>query len=128
MKVRTVTWLLIVITQFMFFTDLLHSLDWATELSMLQKNMALGDAKHRRQVSDLFEDIRQSLADCIFSYAAQSGLNKNDTLRLMDYLSKIKPGDVNAMGVIDDTTLTLIMALMYAMDVSALSKVETKSF
>ena len=90
---------------------------------MLQKNMALGDAKHRRQVSDLFEDIRQSLADCIFSYAAQSGLNKNDTMRLMDYLSKVKPGDVNAVGVIDDTNLTLIMALMYAMDVSALSKV-----
>ena len=86
--------------------------------------MALGDAKHRRQVSDLFEDIRQSLADCIFSYAAQTGLNKNDTLRLMDHLSRVKPGDVNAMGVIDDTNLTLVMALMYAMDVSALSKVQ----
>lgn len=44
-------------------------------------------------------------------------------MRLMDYLSKVKPGDVNAMGVIDDTNLTLIMAMMYAMDVSALSKV-----
>ena len=102
---------------------MLQTLDWTSELALLQKNMALGDAKHRRQVSDLFEDIRQALADCVFSYAAQSGLGKNDTMRLMDHLSKIKPGDGNAMGVIDDTNLTLTMALMYALDVSALSKV-----
>ncbi len=89
----------------------------------LQKNMALGDARHRRQVRDLFFDIRQGLADCVFAFAAQSGLPRQDTLRLIDYLSKVKPGDSDGQGVVQKTTLTLVMALMYAIDFSAISKV-----
>ncbi len=102
---------------------LLDNLDWNREAMNLQKNMALGDAKHRRQVQDLFEEIRQSLADCVFAYAAQSGLPKADTLRLIDHLARMKPGDSDAGGVIENTTLTLLMALFYAVDVSALHKV-----
>ena len=85
--------------------------------------MALGDPKHRRQVQDLFQDIKQSLADCIFCYAAQSGLPKADTMRLLDHLSKVKPGDASKAGTIDSTTLTLLMALLYSVDISALHKV-----
>lgn len=102
---------------------LLEHLDWSQEVINLQKNMALGDAKHRRQVQDLFEDIRQSLADCVFAFAAQSGLPKGDALRLVDYLSKVKIGDATAAGVIDNCTLTLLMALLYGLDISALQKV-----
>ncbi len=105
-------------------SELLDELDWAKEAANLQKNMALGDAKHRRQVKDLFEDIRQSLADCVFAYAAQSGLSKNDSVRLLDHLAKVKPGDGDSAGVIDNITMTLLMAFFYAVDVSALNKCE----
>lgn len=90
---------------------------------VLQRNLALGDAKHRSQVQTLFEDIRQSLADCILAYSAQSGLVKADTIRLMDHLSKIKAADGSESGTVDNCTLTLIMALLYAFDVSAMHKV-----
>ena len=104
-------------------SDLLLDLDWTKEVLALQKNLALGDAKHRRQVHDLFADIRQGLADCIFCYAAQSGLRKDDTLRLLDYLCKIKPGDANPNAALDNISLTLTLAFLYALDISALNKV-----
>lgn len=104
--------------------SLLHSLNWSKENVRLQKNMALGNAKHRRQVQDLFLDINQSLADCIFCFAAQGGLSQNDTTRLIDYLCKVKIGDAEVSGVIDNTHLTLLMALLYALDVSVLNKTD----
>jgi hypothetical protein len=107
------------------FPALLQDLDWTKESALLQRNMALGDAKHRRQVRDLFHDIRQGLADCVFGYAAQSGLSLNDTLRLVDFLSKVKPGEAaaGATGALNNTTDRLTMALMYAVDIGALQKV-----
>ena len=86
--------------------------------------MALGNAKHRRQVFDLYHDIKQSLADCLFAFSAQSGLPKADTMKLIDHLAKVKPGEAEASGVIDNTTLTLAMTLLYSFDVSALNKRE----
>ena len=68
---------------------LLSELDWTKESASLQRNMALGDAKHRRQVRDLFHDVRAALADVVFGYAAQGGLSANDVLRLLDYLTKV---------------------------------------
>ena len=85
--------------------------------------MALGNAKHRRQVYDLYKEVRQGLADCIFAYSAQSGLPKNDVIRLIDYLSKIKNTDGTGSGGIDDVNMTLTMAVMYAIDATAVSKV-----
>lgn len=95
----------------------------------LQKNMALGNAKHRRQVHDLFHDIRQALADCIFCHAAQSGLSKADTLRLIGFMSKIRPSEATGSGTLDNVTLTLLMTLLYAVDTSSFLKVcSTLSF
>ena len=89
----------------------LSELDWSREVQTLQKNMALGDAKHRRQVQvklnisfctkmfhklrnsafqDLFEDIKQGLADCLFSLSAQSGLKKQDALRLFGKIKQVQ--------------------------------------
>ena len=96
--------------------------DWSNEVMLLQKNLALGDAKHRRQIYDLYHDIRQSLADCLFSYSAQSGLPKNDVIRLMDHLSKIKPTEGSATGTLDDVNMTLTMALLYSIDAGAIHK------
>ena len=94
-------------------------------MAKLQKNLALGNAKHRRQVFDLYTEIRQGLADCIFAFSAQSGLCKQDVIRLMDYLSKVKTTEGTGSGTIDDVNMTLIMALLYAIDATAISKVYT---
>ena len=97
--------------------------EWTGEVVKLQKNLALGNAKHRRQVFDLYSEIRQGLADCIFAFSAQSGLSKQDVIRLMDYLSKIKTTEGSGSGTIDDVNMTLTMALLYAIDATAISKV-----
>ena len=97
--------------------------EWTGEVVKLQKNLALGNAKHRRQVFDLYSEIRQGLADCIFAFSAQSGLTKQDVIRLMDYLSKIKTTEGSGSGTIDDVNMTLTMALLYAIDATAISKV-----
>ena len=38
---------------------LLGDMDWTKESILLQRNLALGDAKHRRLVHNLYEDVRQ---------------------------------------------------------------------
>lgn len=97
--------------------------EWTKEVGILQKNLALGNAKHRRQVFDLYHDIRQALADCLFAYAAQSGLPKQDVLRIMDYLSKVKTTDGTANGALEEVNMTLAMALLYAIDATPITKV-----
>lgn len=102
--------------------DLLKQLDFAQELEVLTANRALGRPKHYRQVLDLFEDTRLLLAQCLFNWAAQCGLPKAVTLKLCDHLAKYSPND--SRGGMDAVTLTLTMALAYALDVSVLQKRE----
>lgn len=100
--------------------DLLTQLDLTSELDKLSQNRALGPPKHRRQVLTLFEDIRLQLATCLFSWSAQHGLPKDVTLKLITLLSTYK--SLEPRGGIDNVTLALLMALLYAFDVSALQK------
>lgn len=67
----------------------LDSLDITKEIELLTKNRALGPPKHHRMVIDLFEEIRQNLAMCLFNYAAQSGLPKDVTILLIRESHKI---------------------------------------
>ena len=60
---------------------LLSSLDWTSDLGDLQKNAALGDAQHVSTLRLLHADTRQNLADCLYGYAAQSGLPCQDTVK-----------------------------------------------
>ena len=101
--------------------ELLEQLDFSVELGILTDNRALGNAKHRRQVVDLFQDIRLLLALSLFNWSAQCGLPKRVTLRLIDLLSKYSPND-DSRGGLDNVTATLLMALLYALDVSVLQK------
>ena len=103
--------------------DLLTGLSWINEMATLQKNMALGDPKHRHQVKELFKGILRGLADCVFALAAQSGLRKVDTVKLMDYLAKVRLDQGNSDGSLDDVTMALLLALLYALDVTRVSKI-----
>ncbi|XP_066259964.1 nuclear pore complex protein Nup205 [Euwallacea similis] len=97
--------------------ELLRILDLTAEIEKLQDNLALGGPRHRREVTDLFNDIRVALADIMFSWSIQSGLPKNCTLALMNFLKQATL-DTEATGIIDDVTLYLEMALLSAFDLS----------
>ncbi|XP_052893264.1 nuclear pore complex protein Nup205 [Anopheles moucheti] len=102
--------------------DLLQELDITKELDILTTNRALGPPRHHRQVLDLFEEIRFLLAQCIYYYAAQSGLPRNATMKLVQYLRSYKCTE--SSGGIDDVTVTLQMGLLYALDLSVLQRRE----
>ncbi|EFA00605.1 nuclear pore complex protein Nup205 [Tribolium castaneum] len=99
--------------------ELLRTLDLSKEMDKLQENLALGGPRHRRQVMDLFQDIRVILADIVFTWAAQSGLPKAPTLALINYLRQAEIEE-EASGKLDNVNLYLIMALLSAFDLSVL--------
>lgn len=99
--------------------DLLRNMDLSKELEKLQQNLALGGPKHRRQIIDLFNDIKNILADIVFSWSAQNGLPQAPTISLINYLREVK-FDIEASGKLDEVNLYLIMALLYAFDLSIL--------
>ncbi|XP_021914767.1 nuclear pore complex protein Nup205 isoform X2 [Zootermopsis nevadensis] len=103
--------------------ELLQTLDLSKEIELLQQNRALGGPHHYRQVEDLFTGIRQTLADVIYFWAAQCGLPKDPTFKLISHL-KATTLQEDATGGIDNVTLTLIMALLYALDLSILQQRE----
>ncbi|XP_055523518.1 nuclear pore complex protein Nup205 [Wyeomyia smithii] len=102
--------------------DLLEELDVTKELDVLTTNRALGPPKHHRQVLDLFEEIRLLLATCLFNWAAQCGLPRETTLKLIRHLAKYK--STVSSGGIDNVTLALQMALMYGLDMSVIQRRE----
>lgn len=99
--------------------ELLRTLDLSKEIEKLQQNLALGGPKHRRQVIDLFNDIKNILAEIVFSWSIQCGLPKDPTLALINYLREVKIEE-EASGKIDDVNLYLEMALLSALDLSIL--------
>lgn len=103
--------------------DLVESLDLYKEIELLQQNRALGGPKHHKQVIDLFNSIKQNIAFTIFIWAAQCGLPKDSTLKLIYLLKRTKIQE-ESTGGIDNVTLTLQMALLYALDLSILQRHE----
>ncbi|KAG9466567.1 hypothetical protein GDO78_016409 [Eleutherodactylus coqui] len=98
---------------------LVSQIDVNNEFDKLQKERGLGNEKHRKEVSDLIKESRQSLAESLFSWACQTPLNKDDTLLLIGYLEKIS---VEADGTLDSVNLYLLMALLYCFDVGFLEQ------
>lgn len=102
--------------------DQLFSLDIVTEYEMLESNRALGTSKYKRQVLNYLKEIRQILGDIIYYYAAQSGLNKNETMKLINLISK--KVELDSIGHFDSISTTLIIALLYQLDVNLLYNCE----
>ena len=65
---------------------------------------------------DFFSEVRQSLADIVFYWSAQNGLLKEDVVKLVSYLSTVEQ--------MDQTDVTLMMAFLYAVDISAVVRTE----
>uniref|UniRef100_A0A803WCX5 Nucleoporin 205 n=2 Tax=Ficedula albicollis TaxID=59894 RepID=A0A803WCX5_FICAL len=98
---------------------LVSHIDLNNEFDKLQRERGLGSEKHRKEVSDLIKECRQSLAESLFVWTCQSPLSKDDTLILISYLEKVT---VEADGSLDGVNLSLLMALLYCFDVSFLEQ------
>ncbi|XP_063785079.1 nuclear pore complex protein Nup205 isoform X2 [Pseudophryne corroboree] len=96
---------------------LVSQIDVNSEFIKLQRDRGLGNEEHRKQVSDLIKQCRQSLAESLYSWACQSPLNKDNTLLLIGYLEKVT---VEADGTLDSVNLYLLMAVLYCFDVGYL--------
>ncbi|CAH2276623.1 nuclear pore complex Nup205 [Pelobates cultripes] len=99
--------------------DLVSQIDVNNEFEKLQKDRGLGNEKHRKEVSDMIKECRQSLAESLFVWSCQSPLSKDDTLLLIMHLEKVT---VEADGALDSVNLTLLMALLYCLDVGFLEQ------
>ncbi|KAL3882663.1 hypothetical protein ACJMK2_028981 [Sinanodonta woodiana] len=98
--------------------EVISKMDLTLEMDKLQNNRALGSIKYKRQVQDIYMEIKTSLAECLFCLSCQRGLSKDDTLRLLAYLRK--DNCLEADGSISPVSLHLLMALLFAFDVSIL--------
>ncbi|CAO2603172.1 Nuclear pore complex protein Nup205, partial [Lemmus lemmus] len=94
---------------------LVSQIDVNNEFEKLQRERGLGSEKHRKEVSDLIKECRQSLAESLFAWACQSPLAKDDTLLLIGHLERVT---VEANGSLDAVNLALLMALLYCFDTS----------
>ncbi|XP_038608368.1 nuclear pore complex protein Nup205 isoform X2 [Tachyglossus aculeatus] len=94
---------------------LVSQIDVNNEFEKLQRDRGLGSEKHRKEVSDLIKECRQSLAESLFAWACQSPLSKDDTLLLIGHLERVT---VEADGSLDSVNLALVMALLYCFDIS----------
>ncbi|KAL1493157.1 hypothetical protein ABEB36_011268 [Hypothenemus hampei] len=97
--------------------DLIASIDITSEFEKLQSSLEIDDPKHRREVTDLINDIRRLLAEIVFSWASQCGFPKDYTLTLLDFLRRANV-ESEATGIIDDVTLFLEMTLLSCIDLS----------
>ncbi|XP_016942363.3 nuclear pore complex protein Nup205 [Drosophila suzukii] len=98
--------------------ELLEEMDVDKECILLTKNRAFGSKKHQNQVLGLYEDIQRAVAMALFHWSAQRGLPRSIAIRLLQQLAARKTNDAD--GNIDDVTLIMLMALLYAYDTSVL--------
>ncbi|EEC11881.1 nuclear pore complex protein Nup205, putative [Ixodes scapularis] len=110
---------------FMKVMDLLEKLDLARELDMLQRSKALGGPRYRKQVTDMIQETHQSLAEIVFCWSCQTVLSKEEALRLLKFVAS--SADTAGDGSLHGVTLTVLMALLYVMDVSVLQTCEDSS-
>lgn len=93
-----------------------------TEYDKLLVNKALGPGKYKKEVYDIIKEIRRLYADIVYSFAAQSTLDIREVKKLMKVIAEKSELDSN--GCLDQITTTLLMSLLYLMDVSLLQTCE----
>ena len=98
----------------------LDQLDVQKELDKLERGQAIGDERHKQQLIDFITDQRQLLAECLFCFACQSPLPRSDCLQLLSFLKKCP--STEADGTLDSVTLTLLMTMLYCLNVDPLDE------
>ena len=67
----------------------------------------------------MIEEIQLSLAECLFCWSCQTAMNKDNTLHLLSHLQQIDNGE-STDATLTHVNLTLVMALLYSLDVRML--------
>ena len=98
----------------------LDELDVQKELDKLERGQGIGDERHKQQLIDFITDQRQLLAECLYCFACQSPLPKRESLQLLSSLKKCPSTDAN--GTLDSVTLTMLMAMLYCLNVDPLDE------
>lgn len=98
----------------------LQELDVQKELDKLERGQGIGDEYHKQQLVDFITDQRQLLAECLYCFACQAPLPKREALQLLSALKK-RPS-IDADGTLDSVTLTLLMAMLYCLNVDPLDE------
>lgn len=96
----------------------IEAYDWPKEQEQLLREGGLGNAKHRKQVKGIFDEVKCGLAECVFNCACQSPLNKSDSFSVLNHL-KTK-AQLNAKSQLEMDNIYLIMSLLYSFDCSCL--------
>lgn len=110
-----------------FKIDQIEKYDWTLAEEQLIKVNGLGTLKHRREVKTLFEEIRTTLAECIFNCACQAPLASEDILLIMNFLKKHGELTTQSKTSFDTTNLYLIMAVLYCFDCNFIENKEDNS-
>jgi len=80
-------------------------------------------------VKSLFEEIRVTLAECVYNCACQVPLSHTDVIAIINFLKKNGQYSSQSKNVLDLTHIYLVMAILYCFDYnfSPAVKLETDS-
>ncbi|XP_075990057.1 nuclear pore complex protein Nup205 [Anticarsia gemmatalis] len=102
--------------------DALRRFTLESELELLQNNRALPPSKHHARLVTTIETTRKLLAGVVFAASAQRGLSRDILLRLIN--EQTTSPSQGPTGALDEISLALQMALLYALDLSVLHRRE----
>lgn len=96
--------------------DQLTSFQIRNEEQKLYSKAGLGNVKHRRRVQDSINHIRSFQAKSIFLYSCQIRLKQSHLLSIINYLAK--SSSIQDDGIIDESTLYLLGAFLYGINLA----------
>ncbi|CAG9575380.1 unnamed protein product [Danaus chrysippus] len=102
--------------------DALQRCDLDAELDLLRRNRALPPPTYHVRLVASIQNTRKLLAGVIFAASAQGGLERDILLRLLS--EQMTSPTKGPTGALDEISLALQMALLYALDLSVLHRRE----
>lgn len=110
---------------FLRLLSLLENLNIQTEMDMLEKQRALGTAKHRRQFCIIFNNIKETLAECVMLRSFNVPLNTAEMKALIAFIQHSRPEikteegattNVNGVRNLDKGFLHLLTSVINSMN------------
>ncbi|XP_061722794.1 nuclear pore complex protein Nup205 [Cydia pomonella] len=102
--------------------DSLRGFTLGGQLELLQQHRALPPREHHAKLARSIEGTRKLLAGVVFAASAQRGLERETLLRLIN--EQTTSPSQGPTGALDEVSLALQMALLYALDLSVLHRRE----
>ncbi|KAH9640566.1 hypothetical protein HF086_000510 [Spodoptera exigua] len=102
--------------------DSLRRFTLEVEMELLQNNRALPPGRHHVTLVSTIETTRKLLAGVVFAASAQKGLSRDIILRII--AEQTTSPTQGPTGALDEISLALQMALLYALDLSVLHRRE----